>query len=137
RECQLERLDAKSRELEYARYFSEVERERHKCRVENLPIEIVVEMGSLSVNEVSTSGRTTGSDSEVEVGLEQFLSFPGQLISYPPSSDAFQEFCVKSHVERKESLLDEVTEEEAELKFVLEGLDFSRKKRVDSWSKKI
>ncbi|KAF6170977.1 hypothetical protein GIB67_014794 [Kingdonia uniflora] len=50
-------------------------------------------MGSSSANEVSTSGRTTESDSEVEVGSEQFLGFPGQLISYSPGSYAFQEFC--------------------------------------------
>ncbi|KAF6162443.1 hypothetical protein GIB67_017331 [Kingdonia uniflora] len=44
---------------------------------------------------------------------------------------------VKSKVERKESLLDKVAEEETELEFVLEGLGLSRKKRVDSRSKKI
>ncbi|KAF6155048.1 hypothetical protein GIB67_035795 [Kingdonia uniflora] len=43
---------------------------------------------------------------------------------------------VKSQVERKELLLDEVAEE-AELEFVLEGLDLSRKKRVDSRSKNV
>ncbi|KAF6176787.1 hypothetical protein GIB67_020509 [Kingdonia uniflora] len=43
---------------------------------------------------------------------------------------------VKSKVERKESLLDEVAKEETELKLVLEGLNLSRKKRVDSrWNK--
>ncbi|KAF6149933.1 hypothetical protein GIB67_008654, partial [Kingdonia uniflora] len=50
-------------------------------------------MGSSSVNEVSTSGRTNESDNEGEVGLEQFPGFPGQLVSYPPGSDAFREFC--------------------------------------------
>ncbi|KAF6167864.1 hypothetical protein GIB67_027642 [Kingdonia uniflora] len=68
REYQFEGLDVRSRKLEYARYFNEVERERHMCRVENLPAEIVVEMGSSSVNEVSTSGRMSESNSEVEVG---------------------------------------------------------------------
>ncbi|KAF6139933.1 hypothetical protein GIB67_028801 [Kingdonia uniflora] len=43
---------------------------------------------------------------------------------------------VKSIVERKESLFDEVAEEEVELKLVLEGLSLSRKKRVDSRSNK-
>ncbi|KAF6161198.1 hypothetical protein GIB67_007839 [Kingdonia uniflora] len=43
---------------------------------------------------------------------------------------------VKSLVKRKESLLDEVAEE-AELKFVLEGLGLSRKRRVDSRSKMV
>ncbi|KAF6154775.1 hypothetical protein GIB67_032387, partial [Kingdonia uniflora] len=58
-----------------------------------MPVEIVVEMGSSSINEVSISGQTNESDSEVEVGLEQFSSFYGQLISYSPGSDAFREFC--------------------------------------------
>ncbi|KAF6154406.1 hypothetical protein GIB67_028298 [Kingdonia uniflora] len=69
-------------------------------------------MSSSSVNEVSTSGRTNESDNEGEVGLEQFLGFPG----------------VKSTVERKKSLLDEVAEEETELELVLEGLGLSKKK---------
>ncbi|KAF6176976.1 hypothetical protein GIB67_027776, partial [Kingdonia uniflora] len=50
-------------------------------------------MGSSSVNEVSTSGRTNESDNEGEVGFEQFPGFPGQLVSYFPGSDAFREFC--------------------------------------------
>ncbi|KAF6146843.1 hypothetical protein GIB67_018496 [Kingdonia uniflora] len=41
---------------------------------------------------------------------------------------------IKSTVERKESLLDEVAEEESELELVLEGLGLSGKKRVDSKS---
>ncbi|KAF6168436.1 hypothetical protein GIB67_004988 [Kingdonia uniflora] len=53
----------------------------------------VFKMGSSSVNEVSTSGRRNESDNEGEVGLEQFQGFPGQLISYPPCSDTFREFC--------------------------------------------
>ncbi|KAF6141972.1 hypothetical protein GIB67_037940 [Kingdonia uniflora] len=43
---------------------------------------------------------------------------------------------MKSTVEWKESLLDEVTKEETELKLVLKGLDMIRKKRVDSKSNK-
>ncbi|KAF6155531.1 hypothetical protein GIB67_017886 [Kingdonia uniflora] len=41
---------------------------------------------------------------------------------------------VKSKVERKKSLLDKVVEKEVELEFGLEGLDLSRKKRIDSSS---
>ncbi|KAF6156689.1 hypothetical protein GIB67_017825, partial [Kingdonia uniflora] len=44
---------------------------------------------------------------------------------------------VKSVVERKESLLDEVVEEETELELVLGELGLSRKKRVKSRSKKV
>ncbi|KAF6163348.1 hypothetical protein GIB67_025212 [Kingdonia uniflora] len=44
---------------------------------------------------------------------------------------------VKSLVARIESLLDEVAKDKAELKFVLEGLSLSRKKRVNSRSKKV
>ncbi|KAF6142443.1 hypothetical protein GIB67_039407, partial [Kingdonia uniflora] len=134
--------------------------------------EISFKMGSSSVNEVSTSGRTNESDNKGEVGLEQFLNFLGQLVSYPLGSDAFREFCkakaavggkwgncvefagrddgepldlwfrtikqsVKSKVERKESLLDEVAEKETKLKLVLAGLSLSRKKRVDSRSNKV
>ncbi|KAF6161305.1 hypothetical protein GIB67_009192 [Kingdonia uniflora] len=109
-------------------------------------------MGSSSVNEVSTFGQTNESDNEGEVGLEQFPGFPSQLVSYPPSSDTFKEFCkanaivggkwgncveftgVKSKVERNKSLLNEVAEEETELELVLEGLGLSRKKRLDSSS---
>ncbi|KAF6140490.1 hypothetical protein GIB67_010320 [Kingdonia uniflora] len=43
---------------------------------------------------------------------------------------------VKSKVERKESLLDEVAEKETKLEHVLEGFGLSRKKRVDSRSNK-
>ncbi|KAF6138760.1 hypothetical protein GIB67_040892 [Kingdonia uniflora] len=43
---------------------------------------------------------------------------------------------VKSTLDRMESLLDEVTEEETELELVLEGLGLSRKKKVDSRSNK-
>ncbi|KAF6151227.1 hypothetical protein GIB67_035669 [Kingdonia uniflora] len=44
---------------------------------------------------------------------------------------------MKSEVEKNESMLDKVLEEETELKLVLEGLGLSRKKRVDSKSNKI
>ncbi|KAF6144148.1 hypothetical protein GIB67_004821 [Kingdonia uniflora] len=127
--------------------------------------EIVFKMGSSFVNEVSISGWMNEFDNEGEVGLEQFLGFPAQLVSYPPDSDAFREFCkakeaiggkwgkcsefaaivdikmffiarVKSKVERKESLLDKVAEEKTELELVLEGLDLNKKKRVDSRTNK-
>ncbi|KAF6141830.1 hypothetical protein GIB67_003201 [Kingdonia uniflora] len=145
-----------------------VEREGHLCRVENLPIKFVAEMGSSSVSVVSTSGRTNEFDSGRDVGSEQFLGFLGQLISYPPGSNAFREFCrtwndniiwvkgnslqrddeepldlqfrtvkqsMKSQVERKEYLLGEIAKD-TELDTALEGLSLSRKKRVDSRSKK-
>ncbi|KAF6151401.1 hypothetical protein GIB67_005125 [Kingdonia uniflora] len=41
-------------------------------------------MGRSSVNEALTFGKTNESDSEGEGGLEQFLGFPGQLVSYSP-----------------------------------------------------
>ncbi|KAF6151459.1 hypothetical protein GIB67_016271 [Kingdonia uniflora] len=105
-------------------------------------------MDSSSVNEVSTSGRMNESENEGEGRLEQFSGFPGQLVSYPPGSDVFREFCkakavvggkwgVKSTVERKESQLDEVVEVETELELVLGELGLSRKKKVDSRSKKV
>ncbi|KAF6157133.1 hypothetical protein GIB67_041594 [Kingdonia uniflora] len=50
-------------------------------------------MGSWSVNEVSTSGRTNESDNEGEIGLEQFMGFPSKLVSYPHRFDTFREFC--------------------------------------------
>ncbi|KAF6138703.1 hypothetical protein GIB67_009897 [Kingdonia uniflora] len=55
--------------------------------------EYILKMGRLSIDEVSTSGRMNESDSGGEGGLEQFPSFPYQLVSYPPGSDAFREFC--------------------------------------------
>ncbi|KAF6164928.1 hypothetical protein GIB67_014159 [Kingdonia uniflora] len=143
--------------------------------------ESALKMGRSSVKEVSASRRTNESDSEGEGGLEQFLGFHGQFVSYPLGSDAFIEFCkakeaiggkwgqtwndniiwlkgnclqrddeelldlrfksvkqsVKSTMERKESLLDEVADEEAELELVLGELGLSKKKRVESRSKKI
>ncbi|KAF6166939.1 hypothetical protein GIB67_037452 [Kingdonia uniflora] len=134
----------------------------------------------VAVDEASTSGRTNKSDSRGDGGLEQFLGFPGQLVSYPPCSDAFKEFCkakgaiegkwdrtwndniiwvkgnclqrddeefldfrfrsvkqsVKSTVERKESLLDEVAEEETEPKLVLGELGL-REKFVEGQSTSI
>ncbi|KAF6154480.1 hypothetical protein GIB67_028372 [Kingdonia uniflora] len=154
------------------------------CVCRNSPAESALKMSRSSVDEVSTFGRTNKSDSGGEGGLEQFSGLPGQLVSYPPSSDAFREFyktkgaiggklgkCVefagrqfrgctvaegqeyfylladleiekrdrgvKSTVERKESLLDEVEEEEIELELVLGELGLSRKKRVESRSKKV
>ncbi|KAF6163957.1 hypothetical protein GIB67_041205 [Kingdonia uniflora] len=100
------------------------------------------------VDEVLTSGWMNESNSGGEGGLEEFLGFPSQLVSYPPGSDTFKEFCkakgaiggkwgVKSTVERKISLLDEVVEEETELKLVLGELGLSRKKRVESKSKRV
>ncbi|KAF6157173.1 hypothetical protein GIB67_041634 [Kingdonia uniflora] len=59
---------------------------------------IVVKMDSSPVNELSISGRMVESeiemsDSEVEVGFEQFSSFPGKLVTYPPCLDTFKDFC--------------------------------------------
>ncbi|KAF6156519.1 hypothetical protein GIB67_011320 [Kingdonia uniflora] len=119
------------------------------CVGQNNPVEFVLKMGRSYVNEVLTSGKMNESDSEGEGGLEQYPSFPGHLVSYPLGSDAFREFCrtwndniiwvkgVNSTVERKKSLLDEVAEEEIELKLVLGELGLSRKKRVESRSKKV
>ncbi|KAF6161203.1 hypothetical protein GIB67_007844 [Kingdonia uniflora] len=59
----------------------------------NSPVESFFKMGRESVNEVSTSGRMNESDSGGEEGLEQFPGFPGLLVSYPPCSEAFREFC--------------------------------------------
>ncbi|KAF6168110.1 hypothetical protein GIB67_011495 [Kingdonia uniflora] len=161
----------------------------------NSPVESIFKMGRSPVDEVSTFGRTNESDSGWEGGLDQFPSFPGQLVSYPPGSDTFREYCkakgviggkwgkcaeftgmqfrgcmvaegeeyfylladleaekqdrgidesitleyfdgdvrsMKSIVERKKSLLDEVTEEETELELVLGELGLSRKNRVES-----
>ncbi|KAF6141587.1 hypothetical protein GIB67_023759 [Kingdonia uniflora] len=105
----------------------------------------MIKMGRSSVNEVSTSGRTNEADSKREGGLEQFLGFPGQLVSYPPGFGAFREFCkakvdiggVKSTMDRKDSLLGEVAEEGNELELLLGKLSLSGKKRVKSKSKKV
>ncbi|KAF6170254.1 hypothetical protein GIB67_035359 [Kingdonia uniflora] len=78
-------------------------------------------------------------------GLKQFWGFPGQLVSYPPGSNAFREFSkakgaiggIKYTVESKVSLLDEVAEEETELELALGELGLSRTKRVKSRSKKV
>ncbi|KAF6142758.1 hypothetical protein GIB67_018469 [Kingdonia uniflora] len=115
------------------------------CVGRNSPVESIFKMGRLSVDAVSNSSRTNESDSGGQGGLEQFSGFPGQLVSYPPGSNSFREICntkgaiggkrgVKSTMERKESLLDKVTEKETELKIVLGELGLSRKKRVESCS---
>ncbi|KAF6140224.1 hypothetical protein GIB67_000272 [Kingdonia uniflora] len=55
-------------------------------------------MRSFPVSVASTSGRLVKSDirtsgSEEEGGVDKFLGFPRRLVSYPPRSDAFKEFC--------------------------------------------
>ncbi|KAF6135854.1 hypothetical protein GIB67_028173 [Kingdonia uniflora] len=55
--------------------------------------ESVFKMGRSSADKVLTFGMTNESDSGGEGGLEQFSGFPGQLVSYPPGSDSFREFC--------------------------------------------
>ncbi|KAF6152842.1 hypothetical protein GIB67_025860 [Kingdonia uniflora] len=55
-------------------------------------------MVSSLVNEALTSGRSIESEfeipeSEEEVGIDQFQDFPRRLVSYPPRSDVFKEFC--------------------------------------------
>ncbi|KAF6161406.1 hypothetical protein GIB67_009285 [Kingdonia uniflora] len=121
---------------------------RGTCVGRNSPVESIFKIGRSSVDEVSTSGRTNETDSGGKRGLEQFPGFPGQLVSYPPGSDAFKEFYkvkraiggkwgVKSTVERKESLLDEVAEEETKLELVLGELGLSRMKIVESKLKKV
>ncbi|KAF6173495.1 hypothetical protein GIB67_041028 [Kingdonia uniflora] len=152
KECQLEGLNVRSRELEYARYFYEecfrelvrdpvdrevmVERERHMYRVENLPAEIIAEMGRSSANEVSTSGPPcqTWNDSVIWV--------KGNCLQGDDKEALKLQFrivkqSVKSQVERNRLLLDEVAEEVAELELVLEEHGLSRKKRVGSRSKKV
>ncbi|KAF6172404.1 hypothetical protein GIB67_025909, partial [Kingdonia uniflora] len=109
-------------------------------KVENVPLEFAFKMGNSSANEVSTSGRANESDNEEEIGLEQFPSFPGQLVSYPPGFDAFRGLCkAKADVEGKWVNCVEfaVAEEETELELVLEGLGLSRKRRVDCKSNKV
>ncbi|KAF6149842.1 hypothetical protein GIB67_010916 [Kingdonia uniflora] len=109
------------------------------------PVKSIFKMGRSSVNEVSTSSRTNEFDSKGERGSEQFLGFPGQLVSYPPGFDDFKEFCkakgviggVKSTVERKKSLLVEVSENKTELELVLGELGLSRKMRVESMPKEV
>ncbi|KAF6168275.1 hypothetical protein GIB67_014510 [Kingdonia uniflora] len=116
--------------------------------------EYIFKMGRSSVNEVLTSGRTNESDSEGEGGLEQFLGFPGRAwndniiwlkgncLQRDDEKLLDLQFrsvkqSVKSTGERKESLLDEVAEEETELELVMGELGLSRKKRVESRSKKV
>ncbi|KAF6143541.1 hypothetical protein GIB67_029710 [Kingdonia uniflora] len=72
--------------------YSSVVREGLGATVDSYS-ETKVEIDSLPIYEVSTSGRTIYSDSEVEVGLEQFIGFPGKLVAYPHSLDTFKEFC--------------------------------------------
>ncbi|KAF6169535.1 hypothetical protein GIB67_018902 [Kingdonia uniflora] len=106
-------------------------------------------MVSSSVNEVSTSGRTNESDNEGELGLEQFLGFLGQLVSYPPSSDALRELykanvtiggrlgnCIEFAVDSKNAVIAGVKSKVEKTKSLLVGLGLSRKKRVDSRSNK-
>ncbi|KAF6159252.1 hypothetical protein GIB67_032023 [Kingdonia uniflora] len=92
------------------------------------PVKSVFKMGRSSVNKVSISGRKNESDSEGDGGLKQFLGFPSQLVSYPLGFDAFREFCKAKGA---------IREEETELKLVLGELGLSKKKGVESRSKKV
>ncbi|KAF6167479.1 hypothetical protein GIB67_031680 [Kingdonia uniflora] len=58
----------------------------------------LVDMKSSLVSKTSTSGGSVESEigmsgSEEEVRVDQFPDFPRRLVSYPPCSDAFKEFC--------------------------------------------
>ncbi|KAF6165516.1 hypothetical protein GIB67_015839 [Kingdonia uniflora] len=101
RECQLEGLDARGRELEYARYFYELcfcelvwdptDREEVVRLIAEVEIKfedmriVVVEMRNSYVSEASTSGRATESEIEAsggeeELSVDQFLDFPRRLV---------------------------------------------------------
>ncbi|KAF6141411.1 hypothetical protein GIB67_021227, partial [Kingdonia uniflora] len=120
RECELEGLDVRSRELEYAHYF--YERERRKIRGFD--------------KELSDGDQRLKMAKDSESPRWLYSSVVRERLNATADSHSDTED-VKSKVERKESLLDKVAEEETELEFVLEGLGLSRKKKVDSWSKKV
>ncbi|KAF6152179.1 hypothetical protein GIB67_019401 [Kingdonia uniflora] len=79
--------------------FSNVKAEREEYLSRIKPhLRFIVGMKTSPVMEASTSGRLAKSDNvesdrENEVGVVQFLDFLGQLVSYPPNSDLFREFC--------------------------------------------
>ncbi|KAF6162717.1 hypothetical protein GIB67_022376 [Kingdonia uniflora] len=120
----------------------------------NSPIKSVFKMGRSSVDKVSTASRTNESGSGGEGRLEQFLGFPGRTWNEDViwvKGNCIQrddeklldlrfrsvKQSVKSTVEWKKSLLDEVEEEETELELVLGELGLSKKKRVESRLKKV
>ncbi|KAF6175192.1 hypothetical protein GIB67_022873 [Kingdonia uniflora] len=87
-----------------------------------------VEMDNSPINEVSTSGRTVESkiemsDSEVEVGLEQFLGFLRKLVTYPPCLDAFKEFC------KAKAVIGGTWATEEEYFYLLDDLDEEKRER--------
>ncbi|KAF6147456.1 hypothetical protein GIB67_022116 [Kingdonia uniflora] len=160
RGCQLERLDVRGRELEYARHFYDV----CFCELVRDPTdrEEVVGLIAELKRVAGTESRRWLYSSVAREGLGAVANshsntegFSGKLVTYPPSSDAFKEFCKakaavggtwgncieyvgpKSQVERKDLLLDEVAKEEVKLEFVLEGLGLNIKKKVGSKLKKV
>ncbi|KAF6151068.1 hypothetical protein GIB67_042403 [Kingdonia uniflora] len=132
RACQLEGLDTRSRELEYVSYFYEsffhvfmrdsAERERYKASD--------MESGN-DASVLKSRTREKGSGSR---RWEYSSIVRGKLDS---TADSHSDTEGVKSVERKESLLDEVAEEKTKLELVLGELGLSRKKRVESMSKKV
>ncbi|KAF6172153.1 hypothetical protein GIB67_003845, partial [Kingdonia uniflora] len=111
RKCQHEGIDVRGRELEYAHYFYEV------CFRE-------------LVRDPADREKMVELIAMVEIEFKNVMIDGGNLIGCGRPGP-------KSQVKRKDLLLDEVVEEEVELKFVSEGLGLSRKKRVGSKLKKV
>ncbi|KAF6171529.1 hypothetical protein GIB67_018053 [Kingdonia uniflora] len=83
----------------------------------NSHVESVFKMGRSSADEeVSTSGRMNESDTGGEGGLEQFLGFLGQLVSYPPGFDAFKNFVKPKVAHLVKGIWLGIEEQESELK---------------------
>ncbi|KAF6137053.1 hypothetical protein GIB67_030817 [Kingdonia uniflora] len=135
RACQLEGLDTRSRELEYARYFYEsffcvfmrdsAERERweREKKMRRITPEDVLRF--YGVKNFKASG---GSYFYASVTRRRFFDLISTGRTW--NDNIIWVKGMKSIVERKESLLGEVAEEETELKLVLGELSLSKKKRV-------
>ncbi|KAF6175770.1 hypothetical protein GIB67_035897 [Kingdonia uniflora] len=101
RDVQLESLNGIGWECEYERHFyEEMFREMNVIGRDHAARKVYVRklaVGEIELEDASTSGRsaeseTEMSESEEEVGVDQFLDFPRRLVSYPPRSDVFKEF---------------------------------------------
>ncbi|KAF6166867.1 hypothetical protein GIB67_026646 [Kingdonia uniflora] len=164
RERQLEGLDVRGRELEYARYFYQSKRVTGTESRRWLYSSVVREGHGAAANFYSNTEVLWGEElSRQWWGIFLCERNSASLLRSELIGRAWNDSVIwvngnclqrndeepldllfrtvkqspKSQVGRKDSLLDEVAEKEVDLEFVLEGLGLSRKKRVGSKSKKV
>ncbi|KAF6142642.1 hypothetical protein GIB67_015128 [Kingdonia uniflora] len=129
----IEGLDIRSRELEYAHYFYEsffrvfLRNLSEREMVVGLIAEVEIDFEYMRIGRTCDDNIIWVKGNYLQRDDEELLDLRFRFVKQS----------VKSIVERKESLLDEVAEEETELELFLGELGLSRKMGVESRSKKV